>query len=165
MWVAEEISAWRTLLLRLLSDYLSSVAGCLTSQLTYVFSFVVRVLIPSHSFLFSRYLHRLTARSFWLCNMDGVKTLSDMIIPTLPTFLLLQFLQSIPNSTSTVDALEELATREFSPVLTYWLSLPFSHSHRPVLKSSLESRLHKLSVDDLKSLSGFLLQLSALQYS
>ena len=97
--------------------------------------------------------------------MDGVKTLSEMIIPTLSTFLLLQFLQSIPNSPSTVAAIDELATRELSHVVTYLLSLPFSHWHRSVLKSRLERRLRAMSVDDLKSLSGFLPQLSALQYS
>ena len=59
--------------------------------------------------------------------MDGVKTLSEIIIPTLSTFLLLQFLQSIPNGPSTVAAIDELATREFSHVVTYLLSLPFSH--------------------------------------
>lgn len=111
----------------LLSDYLSSVAGRLTSPLNYVVSFVVRVFIPSHSLYLVATCIVRKAHSFCLFIMDGVKTLSEIIIPTLSTFLLLQFLQSIPNGPSTVAAIDELATREFSHVVTYLLSLPFPH--------------------------------------
>ena len=97
--------------------------------------------------------------------MDGVTTLSDIIIPTLSTFLLLQFLTTIPHSPSTVAAIDELTSRELPDVVTYLLSLPYSHWHRSVLKPRLERRLRAMSVDDLQALSGFLPQLSALQYS
>ena len=97
--------------------------------------------------------------------MDGLKTLGEMIIPTLPTYLILQFLHSIPNGPTIVEALEELANREFSRVFAYLLTLPFSHSHRDVFKSSLETRLRNMPVDDLKQLSGLLPKLSALTYS
>lgn len=94
-----------------------------------------------------------------------VKTISQLILtPSLPTHVLLQFLQYLPNALSTVDALKELCKRDYSTVFNYLLSLPFTHWHRRIMLSCLESRILNMKVDDIKSLSVLLPKLTALWY-
>ena len=80
--------------------------------------------------------------------MDRVPSLGEFIVPLLSTAHLLFILNNWPGLRDTSLILEQLCTRDLSAAFSYLLSLPFSHSHRPVLLDCLRWK----TFEDLKDL-------------
>ena len=85
-----------------------------------------------------------------------------VLTPSLPTSSLVQFLTCIPRGPFTEDAIKELCQRDLRVGLTYLLSLPFTHSHRPMLKHYLHDRFRRLPIVALEQLSTTIPHLTAL---
>ena len=94
--------------------------------------------------------------------MDCVPSLGAFIIPILTTAQLIFILNNWPGIRDTRLILEQLCTRDLRAAFGYLLSLPFSHSHRPVLLDCLTPRLRWLKLEDLQDLANLFPRLSAL---
>ena len=98
--------------------------------------------------------------------LNQPKTISQMILTRyFPTNLLLQYLLIVPNALNTAEALTELCRCEYETIFQYLLSLPFTHSHRHFMLSCLRPRIMCMKVDDIKRLSIWIPNLSALWYN
>lgn len=94
--------------------------------------------------------------------MDRVPPLNTFILPILSTAHLIFILNNWPGVRDTGLIMELLCTRDLRAALGYLLSLPYSHSHRPVLKSLLRHRLRWKHVHELKELTTLFPRLSAM---
>ena len=66
---------------------------------------------------------------------------------------LLIFLLENPNGCNTIDVLDEFCNNhEIGPAVSYLLSLPHSHWHRPVVKKHLSARFETMTIVDLHQL-------------
>ena len=70
----------------------------------------------------------------------------------------------MPNALNTAEALTELCRRDYETIFQYLLSLPFTHSHRHFMLSCLRPRIMRMKVADIKRLSIWIPNLSALWY-
>lgn len=94
--------------------------------------------------------------------MDRVPPLNSFNLPILSTAHLIFILTNWPGVRDTELIMDLLCTRDLRAALRYLLSLPFSHTPRPVLKSLLRQRFRWVHVHELKELATLFPQLSAL---
>ena len=94
--------------------------------------------------------------------MDNVPTLRGLVLPLLSTAHLLFLLHHWPGLSNTPLLIDLLCSRDLNAAITYLLSLPYSHGHRPDMKQHLRKHLRRLPLTDFHVLASLFPPLSAL---
>ena len=79
-----------------------------------------------------------------------VSSLSERVLQTMGEGAMLNYLLSCPNGGNAVEVLKKFCTESgFEFIFRYLLSLPYSHRHRMVIKTVLDSRFKDITIDEL----------------
>lgn len=85
--------------------------------------------------------------------MDSVPELRGLVLPLLSTAHLLFILNNWPGIANIGAVMDMLCERDLTTSIRYLLGLPYSHGHREGLKQSLQKRLQRTGLAQMKALA------------